>query len=70
MPTLLAYLVAFLFLKLAGRRGVRQLSLFEQVIILPWARPPEDVPLLGIVLAMAIFYRASTTPMATSRVPA
>ena len=32
--TLLAYTVVFLFLKVAGRRGVRQLSLFELVAIL------------------------------------
>ena len=31
---LIAYLVVFTFLKVSGRRGVRQLSLFELVVIL------------------------------------
>ncbi len=31
---LIAYVIVFSFLKISGRRGIRQLSLFELVIIL------------------------------------
>ena len=73
--TLLAYIVVFLFLKLAGRRGVRQLSLFELVVILTLGSAAgdmtfyEDVPLLPVLtvfVAMSIFYRATTALMASS----
>ncbi len=70
--TLLAYVVVFLFLKAAGRRGVRQISLFELVIILTLGSAAgdmtfyEDVPLLPVIsvfLAMSVLYRLTTLLM-------
>lgn len=67
--TLLAYIVVFLFLKIAGRRGVRQLSLFELVVILTLGSAAgdvtfyEDVPILPVIvvfIAMITFYRLTT----------
>ncbi|WP_296249426.1 DUF421 domain-containing protein [Pseudomonas sp. UBA4194] len=67
--TLLAYIVVFLFLKIAGRRGVRQLSLFELVVILTLGSAAgdvtfyEDVPILPVIvvfIAMISFYRLTT----------
>lgn len=67
--TLLAYVVVFLFLKIAGRRGVRQLSLFELVVILTLGSAAgdvtfyEDVPILPVIvvfIAMISFYRLTT----------
>nr|WP_298140784.1 DUF421 domain-containing protein [uncultured Pseudomonas sp.] len=67
--TLLAYFVVFLFLKIAGRRGVRQLSLFELVVILTLGSAAgdvtfyEDVPLLpvfSVFVAMSLLYRLTT----------
>ncbi|MHA6493013.1 DUF421 domain-containing protein [Pseudomonas borbori] len=74
--TLLAFIVVFLFLKTAGRRGVRQLSLFELVIILTLGSAAgdmtfyEDVPLLPVLMvfiAMSLLYRATTSLMGKSR---
>ena len=31
---LIAYIIVFIFLKVSGRRGIKQLSLFELVVIL------------------------------------
>ncbi|MES2818243.1 MAG: YetF domain-containing protein [Pseudomonadota bacterium] len=70
--TLLAFVVVFLFLKIAGRRGVRQLSLFELVIILTLGSAAgdmtfyEDVPLLPVLTVfaiMAVCYRLTTALM-------
>jgi len=70
--TLVAYLVVFLFLKAAGRRGVRQISLFELVIILTLGSAAgdmtfyEDVPLLPVIsvfVAMSVLYRLTTLLM-------
>jgi uncharacterized membrane protein YcaP (DUF421 family) len=67
--TLMAYIVVFLFLKIAGRRGVRQLSLFELVVILTLGSAAgdvtfyEDVPILPVLMvfiAMISFYRLTT----------
>ncbi|WP_311970099.1 DUF421 domain-containing protein [Pseudomonas baltica] len=64
--TLMAYIVVFIFLKIAGRRGVRQLSLFELVVILTLGSAAgdvtfyEDVPILPVVTvfaAMICLYR-------------
>lgn len=64
--TLLAYVVVFIFLKIAGRRGVRQLSLFELVVILTLGSAAgdvtfyEDVPILPVLMvfvAMTVLYR-------------
>lgn len=75
LRTALAFTVVFLFLKLAGRRGVRQLSLFELVVILTLGSAAgdmtfyEDVPLLPVLtvfVAMSVLYRATTALMASS----
>ena len=67
--TALAYFVVFIFLKIAGRRGVRQLSLFELVVILTLGSAAgdvtfyEDVPILPVLMvfiAMAGLYRLTT----------
>ncbi|TBU97423.1 YetF domain-containing protein [Phytopseudomonas dryadis] len=73
--TLLAYIVVFLFLKVAGRRGVKQLSLFELVVILTLGSAAgdmtfyEDVPLLPVLtvfVAMSLAYRLTTQVMSRS----
>jgi uncharacterized membrane protein YcaP (DUF421 family) len=73
--TALAYVVVFLFLKIAGRRGVRQLSLFELVVILTLGSAAgdmtfyEDVPLLPVLtvfLVMSALYRLTTHLMSRS----
>jgi len=70
--TLFAYLVVFTFLKISGRRGVRQLSLFELVVILTLGSAAgdvtfyDDVPLLPIVVVFAtllLLYRVTTFAM-------
>jgi uncharacterized membrane protein YcaP (DUF421 family) len=67
--TLLAYSVVFIFLKIAGRRGVRQLSLFELVVILTLGSAAGDVtfyddvpvlPVLTVFLVMILLYRLTT----------
>lgn len=67
--TLLAYMVVFIFLKIAGRRGVRQLSLFELVVILTLGSAAGDVtfyddvpilPVLTVFLVMTLLYRLTT----------
>lgn len=67
--TVLAYSVVFIFLKIAGRRGVRQLSLFELVVILTLGSAAGDVtfyddvpilPVLMVFLAMISLYRLTT----------
>ncbi|WP_252273024.1 DUF421 domain-containing protein [Pseudomonas subflava] len=72
---LFAYLVVFLFLKVSGRRGVRQLSLFELVVILTLGSAAgdvsfyEDVPLLPIVVVFAtllLLYNLTTRMMKRS----
>ncbi|WP_454255267.1 DUF421 domain-containing protein [Pseudomonas sp. Marseille-Q8238] len=72
---LFAYLAVFIFLKISGRRGVRQLSLFEVVVILTLGSAAgdvafyEDVPLLPIVVVFAtllLLYRLTTTLMKRS----
>ncbi len=70
--TLFAYLMVFTFLKISGRRGVRQLSLFEFVVILTLGSAAgdvtfyDDVPLLPIVVVFAtllLLYRVTTFAM-------
>lgn len=70
---LFAYVAVFAFLKISGRRGVRQLSLFEVVVILTLGSAAgdvsfyEDVPLLPIVTVFAVLlalYRLTTYCMA------
>lgn len=70
--TLFAYLVVFSFLKISGRRGVRQLSLFELVVILTLGSAAgdvtfyDDVPLLPVAVVFAtllLLYRFTTYAM-------
>lgn len=64
-----AYLLVFAFLRISGRRGIRQLSLFELLIILTLGSAAgdvtfyEDVPLLpvaAVFIFLLIFYRLTT----------
>ena len=66
---LFAYLAVFTFLKISGRRGVGQLSLFELVVILTLGSAAgdvsfyEDVPLLPIIVVfvtLLVLYRLTT----------
>lgn len=66
---LFAYIVVFLFLKVSGRRGIRQLSLFELVIILTLGSASgdvtfyDDVPVLPVAMVFAVLlvlYRFTT----------
>lgn len=72
---LLAYIVVFAFLKVSGRRGVRQLSLFELVVILTLGSASgdvtfyDDVPILPVLLVFVIMlclYRFTTYLTANS----
>ncbi|GHC85020.1 DUF421 domain-containing protein [Pseudorhodoferax aquiterrae] len=71
-----AYVVVFLFLKFSGRRGIRQLSLFELVVILTLGSAAgdvsiyEDVPMLPVAmvfLTLLALYRVTTYAMARSK---
>jgi uncharacterized membrane protein YcaP (DUF421 family) len=62
----LAFIAVFLFLKSSGRRGIRQLSLFELVIILTLGSAAGDVsfyhdvgllPVAVVFLTLLILYR-------------
>ncbi|PUA29899.1 MAG: hypothetical protein B0W54_04975 [Cellvibrio sp. 79] len=62
----LAFIAVFLFLKCSGRRGIRQLSLFELVVILTLGSAAGDVsfyhdvallPVAVVFLTLLIFYR-------------
>ncbi|MFA3761539.1 DUF421 domain-containing protein [Yersinia sp. 2544 StPb PI] len=75
MRCLFTFVLVFLFLKLSGRRGVRQMSLFEVVIILTLGSAAgdvtfyEDVPMLPVVMVficIMILYRLSTFLMSRS----
>ena len=56
---LFAYVAVFAFIKISGRRGVRQLSLFEVVVILTLGSAAgdvsfyDDVPLLPVLMVFA-----------------
>ena len=65
----IAYIVVFTFLKISGRRGVQQLSLFEVVIILTLGSASgdvtfyDDVPVLPVILVfvvLLVLYRLTT----------
>lgn len=69
LRVLIAYAVVFTFLKISGRRGVQQLSLFEVVIILTLGSASgdvtfyEDVPVLPVLMVFVVLlalYRATT----------
>ncbi|MBF6615960.1 MAG: DUF421 domain-containing protein [Candidimonas sp.] len=72
---LFAYVVVFLFLKVSGRRGIRQLSVFELVVILTLGSAAgdvifyEDVPILPVLMTFVVLlllYRATTFLMGRS----
>ena len=56
----IAYSVVFIFLKISGRRGVQQLSLFEVVIILTLGSASgdvtfyDDVPVLPVIMVFIV----------------
>ncbi|WP_313026130.1 DUF421 domain-containing protein [Pseudomonas lopnurensis] len=59
LRALFAFVAVFVFLKVSGRRGIRQLSVFELVIILTLGSAAgdvsfyEDVPLLPVAVVFA-----------------
>ncbi|WP_147198481.1 YetF domain-containing protein [Pantoea sp. MBD-2R] len=64
-----AYLIVFIFLKVSGRRGIRQLSLFELVIVLTLGSASgdvtfyDDVPVLPVTMVfvvLLVLYRLTT----------
>lgn len=72
---LFAYVIVFSFLKISGRRGIRQLSLFELVIILTLGSASgdvtfyDDVPILPVAMVFVVLlllYRFTTFVMARS----
>jgi uncharacterized membrane protein YcaP (DUF421 family) len=76
LRSLLAFCAVFLFLKLSGRRGIRQLSLFELVVILTLGSAAgdvsfyEDVPILPVAmvfLTLLAVYRLTTMAMGRSK---
>ncbi|MBB5214208.1 DUF421 domain-containing protein [Parapusillimonas granuli] len=50
-----AYVLVFAFLKISGRRGIKQLSLFEVVVILTLGSAAGDVTLYGDVPLLPVF---------------
>nr|WP_314419051.1 YetF domain-containing protein [uncultured Erwinia sp.] len=69
LRVLIAYVVVFVFLKVSGRRGIKQLSLFELVVILTLGSAAGDVtfyddvpviPVLMVFIVMLLLYRATT----------
>ncbi|WP_200930672.1 DUF421 domain-containing protein [Pseudorhodoferax sp. Leaf274] len=76
LRSVFAYCAVFVFLKLSGRRGIRQLSLFELVVILTLGSAAgdvsfyEDVPLLPVTmvfLTLLALYRLTTFATAHSK---
>lgn len=72
---LFGYTLVFLFLKFSGRRGIRQLSIFELVVILTLGATAGDVvifydvPMLSaamVFLCILLLYRATTYLMQSS----
>lgn len=72
----LAFLAVFLFLKSSGRRGIRQLSLFELVVILTLGSAAgdvsfyHDVPLLPVAVVFStllLLYRITVFAMTKSK---
>lgn len=71
----IAYAIVFTFLKVSGRRGVQQLSLFEVVVILTLGSASgdvtfyDDVPVLPVILVfivLLLLYRLTTWSMTKS----
>lgn len=72
----LAYIAVFLFLKSSGRRGIRQLSLFELVVILTLGSAAGDVafyhdvallPVATVFLTLLVLYRLTIKAMKKSK---
>ncbi len=70
-----SFLLVFIFLKITGRRGVRQLSLFEVIMILTLGSAAGDValyddtpllPTLAVFITVALLYRLVIWLMARS----
>lgn len=68
LRALFAYVAVFLFLKISGRRGIRQLSLFELVVILTLGSAAGDVsfnedepllPILTVFVTLLALYRVT-----------
>lgn len=66
MRSLYTFVLVFIFLKITGRRGVRQMSLFEVLIILTLGSAAGDVafyddvpllPVLVVFVTLALLYR-------------
>ncbi|VEB99157.1 Protein of uncharacterised function (DUF421) [Cedecea lapagei] len=75
LRSLFTFVLVFLFLKVTGRRGVRQMSLFEVLIILTLGSAAGDVafyhnvpmlPVLMVFLTLAVLYRTVMWLMAHS----
>ena len=75
LRVLIAYVLVFLFLKTAGRRGIRQLSVFELVVILTLGSAAgdvtfyEDVPIAPVAIVFVVLlllYRTTTYLMGRS----
>lgn len=73
--SLFAFIVVFAFLKISGRRGIRQLSLFELVVILTLGSAAgdvsfyDDVPLLPVAMVfitLLALYRVTVLAMSHS----
>lgn len=74
LRSLYTFVLVFLFLKMTGRRGVRQMSLFEVLIILTLGSAAGDVafyddvpmvPVLIVFITLALLYRLVMWLMAT-----
>ncbi len=66
LRSLYTFILVFLFLKITGRRGVRQMSLFEVLIILTLGSAAGDVafyddvpllPVLVVFVTLGVLYR-------------
>lgn len=75
LRSLYTFVLVFLFLKITGRRGVRQMSLFEVLIILTLGSAAGDVafyddvpmlPVLVVFITLAVLYRLAMWLMAHS----
>ncbi|CAM6225567.1 DUF421 domain-containing protein [Citrobacter sedlakii] len=75
LRSLYTFVLVYLFLKLTGRRGVRQMSLFEVLIILTLGSAAGDVafyddvpmlPVLVVFIIIALLYRLAMWLMARS----
>lgn len=75
LRAIFAYVAVFLFLKISGRRGIRQLSLFEVVVILTLGSAAGDVsfnedepllPILVVFVTLLLLYRLTMRAMARS----